>query len=132
MRLLIIHGRCFMKKVGNLTNWVFKIGALISIVVGIGAAMAASYASNQWIPVVLVILGLIVGLMNITVKETTNFLVASIALLAFGVAGLSTLDTLIPKLGTLLASSVQAFSFFIGAAAVIVALKEAWMLASKQ
>ena len=121
-----------MKNVSKLTKWTFLLGAIISVLVGIGTAMKATYASNQWIPVVLVLLGIVVGLMNITVKETTSFLVAAIALLAFGVAGLSTLDTLIPKLGTLLASSVQAFSFFIGAAAVVVALKEAWMLASKK
>lgn len=116
----------------NLTNWAFLIGALLAVLVGIGQAAQASYATNQWIPVILVVLGLVVGIVNIQAKEMTSFLVAAIALLAFGAGGLSTLDNVIPKLGTLLGSSVQAFSFFIGAAAIVVAVKEAWMLASRK
>ncbi len=119
-----------MARKSNLTNWAFLIGALISILVGIGAASGAAYASNKWIPVILVVLGLLVGLVNVTSKEMTGFLVAAIALLAFGAGGLNTLDTLIPKLGTLLGSGVQAFGFFIGAAAVVVAVKDAWGIAS--
>ena len=115
----------------NLTHWAFLIGAIISVLIGIGAAAQLTFATNQWIPVVLVVLGLAVGFYNITAKETVGFLVAAIALLAFGGSGLTTLDTLIPKLGTLLASTVQAFSFFVGAAAVIVAFKEAWNLAKQ-
>ncbi len=118
------------QKTLNLTHWAFIIGAVISVLIGIGSSAQLSYASNSWIPVVLVVLGLAVGLYNITGKETTSFLVAAIALLAFGGSGLTTLDTLIPKLGTFLASTVQAFSFFIGAAAIIAALKEAWNLAN--
>ncbi|MBN2421032.1 hypothetical protein JXB27_02015 [Candidatus Woesearchaeota archaeon] len=121
-----------MKKSKSLTDWAFLIGAVVSILVGIGAALQAGYASNKWIPVILVVLGLIVGLVNVTAKEVVGFLVAAIALLAFGSGGLSTLDTLIPKLGTLLGSSVQAFSFFVGAAAVVVALKAVWGVESKK
>ena len=115
---------------GQLAYWAFWIGAIIAILVGIGQAANAAYATNQWIPVILVILGLVVGFVNITVKETLPFLVAAIALLALGTAGLTSLDTLIPRLGTLLGSAVQAFTFFVGAAAVVVAVKEAWNLAS--
>jgi len=116
----------------KLATYAFWIGAIISVLVGIGQASQAAFATNKWIPVILVLLGLAVGLVSITVKETVAFLVATVALLAFGTGGLLTLDSLIPKLGTLLASSVQAFTFFVGAAAVIVALKEAWLLASRK
>jgi hypothetical protein len=119
-------------KTNMITSWAFLLGAIVAIIFGIGASMSASWASNQWIPVILVVLGLVVGLINITAQETVPFLVAAIALLAFGSGGLSTLDTLIPKLGTLLGSTVQAFSFFVGAAAIVVAVKETWMLASKK
>ncbi len=116
----------------KLASWAFWIGAVLSVLVGIGQASQAAFATNKWIPVILVLLGLAVGLVSITVKETVAFLIATVALLAFGTSGLLTLDSLIPRLGTLLASSVQAFTFFVGAAAVIVALKEAWMLAAKR
>jgi hypothetical protein len=118
-----------MKGQKGYSGYAFLIGAIIAILVGIGQAAGAAYATNQWIPVVLVLLGLVVGFANIAVKETTAFLVAAVALLAFGSGGLSTLDKLIPKLGTLLGSSVQAFTFFVGAAAVVVAIKEAYALA---
>lgn len=116
----------------NLTHWAFLIGAIISLLVGISQAASWNWASNKWVAIVLVLLGLIVGLVNITAKEMTGFLVASIALLAFGAGSLSTLDQLIPKLGTILGASVQAFTFFVGAAAIVVAVKDAWMLASKR
>lgn len=119
-----------MAKNKSLTQWAFWIGAIISVLLGIGAAAQASYATNKWIPVILVVLGLIVGFANITAKETVSFLVAAVALVAFGASGLNTLDTVIPKLGTLLGSAVQAFSWFIGAAAIVVAVKTAWMEAS--
>ena len=118
-----------MKNNKPLSGWAFLLGAIIAVLVGIGQAAGAAYATNQWVPVVLVILGLVVGFANIAVKETTAFLVAAVALLAFGSGGLTTLDNVIPKLGTLLGSGVQAFTFFVGAAAVVVALKEAYGLA---
>ena len=121
-----------MKHKGTVNQWAFWIGAIIAILVGILTAAKPGYVTSKWIPVVLVLLGLVVGLVNITTKEMTNFLVAAIVLMAFGAGGLTTLDTLIPKLGTLLGSMIQAFSFFIGAAAVIAAIKEAWLLASKK
>jgi len=117
---------------GKLTQWAFLLGAIISVLVGVLAALQSSFAANKWIPVILVVLGLIVGLVNVTSKEVVGFLVAAIALVAFSSSGLSTLDNLIPKLGTLLGSAVQAFAFFVGAAAVVVAVKEACMLASKK
>ena len=121
-----------MKNQNTLTHWAFLVGAILSVIIGIGAAMHATWASNQWFAVVLVILGLAVGFVNVTAKEVVGFLVAAIALLAFGSGQLTTLDTLIPKLGTLLGSSVQAFAFFVGAAAIVVAVKEAWSIASRK
>ncbi len=120
------------KKKKSLTHWIFLLGALVAALVGIAVAASWVWASNKWIPVILVLLGLIVGLANISVKETVPFLVAVIALFVFGSSILGSLDTLIPKLGTLLGSAVQAFSFFVGAAALVVAFKEAWNLASKE
>ena len=117
-------------KNSGISNWAFLIGAIVAVLVGIGQAAQASYATNQWIPVVLVVLGLIVGFLNVTGKETTNFLVATIALVALSSGGVfGSLDTLIPRLGVLLVNTLQAFTFFIGAAAVVVAVKEAWALA---
>ncbi len=119
-----------MKQTGTVSNWAFLIGAIVAVLVGIGQAAQAAYVANPWISVLLVVLGLVVGFLNIAAKETTSFLVAAIALVALGTAGLTTLDQIIPRLGTLLASTVQAFTFLVGAAAIVVAVKEVWALAS--
>lgn len=120
------------KQKGNLTNWAFLVGAVLAILVGIGQAAQADFVTSAAIPVILVLLGLVVGFVNITTKEAISFLVAAIALIALGGAGLNAIDSLIPKLGTLLAQAVQAFAFFVGAAAVVVAVKTAWNLASSK
>ncbi len=99
----------------NLGRWAFIIGLVISVLLGF---VTFTYAS-----LVLVILGLIVGFMNVTEKEATNYLVAVIALLAVGIAGLqalSVLGTLYTWIQTVLASFVT----FVAASAVVVAVKE--------
>jgi hypothetical protein len=58
--------------------WAFIIGIIVSIVMGFIAAQ------NTVAVIILLILGLIVGFLNITAKETTVFLVATIALIVVG------------------------------------------------
>ena len=120
------------KKQASLSTWAFWIGVVVAAIVGISDASGTSLGTfTQYIPVLLVVLGLVVGFANITAKETTPFLLASVALLIFVSTGLLvTLDELIPQLGTLLGTAVQQFALFIGAAALVVAFKEAWELAA--
>ncbi len=79
-----------MKK-GQLTHWAFLLGAIISVLVGVLAALQSSFAANKWIPVVLVILGLIVGFVNVTSKEVVGFLVAAIVIMVASVSVLAVL-----------------------------------------
>lgn len=119
------------KASGGVSVWSFWIGAVLSILVGIGAAAAADFASNPWIPAVLVILGLIVGFANVSTRETLSFLVAALAIFVFAsVFAQVTVPSLV-WLANLLGSAVQAFGLFIGAAAVVVAVREAWNLAAE-
>jgi hypothetical protein len=76
---------------------------------------------------ILVVLGLIVGFINIGVKETHDFLVAVIALLLAGTAGLGNL----PAIGTYIGAILTNITTFVAPAAVIVALKAVWELARK-
>ena len=77
----------------------------------------------------LVILGLLVGFLNITEKETTPFLVAAIALLATGSAT-DSLKIIPPKaLGIFLASAVNNIAAFVAPGAILVAVKAIWALA---
>ena len=58
-------------------QWGFIIGLAIAVIMGLFDV------GNTW-PLVLVILGLLVGLMNVTSKESLGFLVAAIALMVGG------------------------------------------------
>ncbi len=107
-------------KVGE---WAFLVGVLLAIALGL---------FPQAIPLttitsVLVLLGIIVGLVNIAAKESHNFLLAAVALLVAGTAGYGILPGVGDYLGRILAN----ISTFVAPAAVIVALKAVYELAKK-
>lgn len=104
----------------RLGQWAFIIGVVIAIIAGLVPAWQT--VTVTWI---LVILGLVVGILNITAKETVEFLVAAIALLMTGSAGA------IPALGTIILSILANIVAFVAPAALIVALKAIYELAKK-
>jgi len=110
----------------KLGQWSFIIGVLIAAGIGV---FAAKLTDNQhgMLVLVLVVLGLIVGFLNVTEKETMPFLVASAVLLITNTAG-NTL-TKIPNIGDALAGVVTQIGVFVAPAAILVALKAIWALA---
>ena len=107
-------------------QWAFIIGVLVAIVIGLFSS-SLEQTTRGWLVLLLVVLGLIVGLLNVTEKESTPFLVAAAALLLTGTAG----DTLsvIPAVGGYLAGVAQAIAVFVTPAAIAVALKSIQSLA---
>lgn len=104
----------FDKKIGS---WAFIIGVALAIIAGLIAIPNAA--------LILAILGLIVGFLNITVRETTEFLVASIALILLGAAGLSAIAIVGPIIAAILAN----IAAFVAPAALVVAIKAIYALA---
>ncbi len=104
-----------MEKIGT---WAFLIGVLIAVVAGLVPTLPATQVA--W---VLVILGLVVGFLNVRAKEAQEFLVACIAILV--VAGMGGLPPLGRTLGAILTNIIA----FVAPAAILVALKEIWALA---
>ncbi|MBN1644863.1 hypothetical protein JW851_02380 [Candidatus Woesearchaeota archaeon] len=104
----------------KLGSWAFILGVLIAIVAGLVPAWQTP--TLVW---VLVILGLVVGFLNITGKETTEFLVAALTLMLIGSAGA------IPALGIIILSILANIVAFVAPAALVVALKSIWILAQK-
>ncbi len=102
-------------------SWAFIVGVVIAIISGIAQAAAANVPGAEFIPLVLVILGAIVGFLNISDREITDFLVAAIALLAvgFSAAGLN----IIPVIGAYLVAVVNNIAVFVAPAVLVVALK---------
>jgi len=93
-----------------------------ALIIGIALAVIAGFTAITSLPIVLFILGLVVGLLNIKEKESTPFLVAVIALLLIGVAG-SQVG------GEIVASILNNFIAFMAAAGLIVALKQVLFVA---
>jgi len=109
-------------------SWAFILGVVIAILSGLVQAAAVNMPGEEFIPLVLVILGVIVGFLNISDREITDFLVAALSLLAVAVsaAGLN----VIPYIGGYLVAIVNNVAVFVAPAVLIVALKAVNRLAN--
>lgn len=114
-----------MQKIGE---YAFLVGAIIAIIAGL-ATGAITGSTAGAVSALLVVLGIIVGLLNISEKETTPFLVAAVALVVSGTAGFSAIPL---GIGNIINSIVQNLAIFVAPAAVIVALKAVYALASSK
>ena len=116
-----------LEKIGELA---FILGVVIALIAGVAFNYLGSLAG--WVPLVLVILGIIVGLLNIKDKETTPFLIASIALLATGAVGsFRIIDEVLNPLGTILYYIFANIAVFVAPATLIVAIVAIKKLAMK-
>ena len=104
-------------KVGH---WAFIIGVLLAVLAGLVPALQVPTVT--WI---LVVLGLIVGFLNITARETTEFLVAVVTLMLVGSAGA------LPTLGGVVLGILANLVAFVAPAGLIVALKAVYSLAAE-
>ena len=114
----------------NWGEWAFLAGVIIAVLAGL-AATALDALTLAWLTVVLILLGIVVGLLNITEKQTTPFLIASIALMAGGIAtfvGLDTINLGTFALGTFVDGILRNIVAFVAPAAIIVALKSVYTL----
>jgi len=85
---------------------------------------------NVWTTSILILLGLIVGFLNVTGRETTPFLLATLSLVLVSKFGGDVLKLLNPEwLGTALQGVLSSMMVFVIPATIIVALKAIWALA---
>lgn len=119
--------KTFLKKneieMHKLAHYSFFVGLLIAIIAGFFGGVFAP----EVLVTTLVVLGFMVGLFNLTAKETTPFLMASIALMLAGIVNLG----LIPGVGIYLRNILSNIVVFVVPAAIIVAMKTIWKLASE-
>ena len=106
-----------LKKAGHYS---FIAGIILAVLIALIPQLKADVAI--W---VLVILGTLVGLLNITAKETTKFLVASLALIIASSASALTLAVVWTGLTAILGNVIV----FVSPAAIVVALKTVYSLA---
>jgi ATP synthase protein I len=92
-------------------KWAFIIGLVLAVVVGYIFQAA-------WVVWVLAILGVIVGLLNVTGEDTEKFLLAAIA---FGLS--ATALSTVPVLGFQITNILGYVAAFVAGAMIVVALK---------
>ncbi len=97
-------------------KWAFLVGLIIAVL----ASFLAGYETT--VAVVLFVLGLVVGFLNISEKDSNKFLLGAVALLMGGVAAISALAFL-GDVSTLIGAVMTNFIAFISAAALVVAIK---------
>jgi len=114
----------------KIARWAFTAFIIIAIIMGLVVGYMhyngdANYANtNAYVTLILLILGIIVGLVSITVKEVTPFLIAAIALIVASASNvwlpLDTIHGLLYHWATQILSYIVAFA---APAAVIIAIK---------
>jgi hypothetical protein len=99
----------------NIGKWSFVIGVILAILAG--------FLAIPNLAIVLLILGLIVGFLNISAKETTEYLIAVIALLVIGVASIQAMNALGIVFTEWLQGILANFIAFVAASGLVVAIK---------
>jgi hypothetical protein len=103
----------------------FVVGVLFAIIGGIWGGTAAP--TNDWVVLILIIAGILIGLLNITAKEAPVVLVAIIALLILSIwgndAAFVPVTHLSQGLGENVCGVVDCFAILMAPAAIIIAVK---------
>lgn len=99
-------------------SWAFLIGVILAVVLGFIGSV------NQTWVFIFVIIGLIIGLLNVSEGESSNFLMAGLVLIVASGLGGSVLND-VPRLD----GSLQALLAIFTPAVIIVSIKHVFNLA---
>ena len=118
------------KQVGD---YAFIIGVIIAVVLGLAASkLGTSTVDVLWL--LLVVLGLVVGFLNVSGKETKDFLWVTVALVVVAFAGSSQISgwANLKVIGPYLSGIFNSMLAFVVPASVVVALKAVWGMTKTQ
>ena len=99
----------------NVGKWAFLAGILLAVLAG--------FFTIPYVMTILAILGLIVGFLDITSRESHKYLMSVVALLVIGAASISAFSALGNFYG-LSESIITNVIAFVGASGLVVAIKE--------
>jgi len=113
------------KKIGSYS---FIVGVIVAVVLGIAASALGT--ATPWLISLLILAGLVVGFLNVSGKETKEFVLMSVSLVIVAFAGnaSSTLGS-VQVVGPYLQGILSSILAFVVPATVVVALKDIWGLA---
>ena len=112
-------------------SWAFLLGVFVAIIAG---ALLLTDKSNPALTTVtsfLVLLGTIVGLLNVTTKETNSFLLAAVVLVLVSGFGITVYSDVL-RIGPYLQAMLVAILEFVVPATIVVALKAIFSLAERK
>ena len=114
------------KQIGNYS---FIIGENLAVVLGLAAPKLGT--AQPWLWSLLIVLGLVVGFLNVSGKETKEFLWVTVALVVVAYAGGAQIDKWqnVELIGQYLSGIFNSILAFVIPASVVVGLKEVWQLA---
>ena len=110
----------------------FIAGVVIAVLLGLAIpALSAANAARGWLYTLLVLLGLVVGFLNVSGKETKDFLMVTVALVIVAYAAGAQISSWgdVQFVGKYLTGIFGNIVAFVVPASVVVALKETWDLA---
>jgi len=121
-------------KENSLGAWAFLIGVILALVVGISSVLipvSFIVKHNMAVYAILVLLGLMVGFLNVTGRESQTFMIAGAVLVVVSKFGMdSVTGSLIGlSIGTAVSSVFTALLVMFVPATIVVALKSVFSIA---
>ena len=109
--------------------WAFILGVIIALLIGVAAAfMQLDTGTIGMISASMVLLGLIVGILNITEAEVSGFIIAAIGLTSGSIAIAGMGPLLPPTMGQMVTTAFSIFGLFVAGAVFIPALKAVYRI----
>lgn len=109
-------------KLEEIGSYAFIAGVLIAVIASVVAL------DKTMVTEALVVLGLIVGLINVTEKETQPFLVAAVSMVIVAYMTRTGIET-VPFVGEMMKSILNGIMTFVSPAVLVVALKQIYGIA---
>lgn len=116
-----------IEKIGE---YAFLVCLLVAVIAGLAVSRLTDYQGS--ISLALVILGAVIGLITVTEKEITPFLLAAVALLVANTGAVFiVINDVVGGLGTAINGVVVNIATFVAPAAIILSVKSVYALARK-
>jgi len=118
------------KKIGDYS---FIIGVIVAVVLGIAQpALDSSWVT--WLTTLLILAGLVIGFLNVSGKETKDFLLVAVSLVIVSYVATATGNNYLGNvqvIGAYLQGIFNSILSIVVPATIVVALKEIWELAKE-
>ena len=111
-------------------NYSFIVGVIITIVLGLAAPQLGP--AETWLWTILIVLGFVVGFINVPESKSKEFLLVTVALVILSYAGSALIalwEIQVQIIGPYLRAILDSILAFVVPASITVALRQIWTLA---